>query len=162
MLKIVSGGQTGVDRAALDAAIEMGVPYAGWCPKGGWAEDLPRAPGLLALYDRLQETPLADPIQRSEWNVRDADRLMLLVDKTGLSVSKGSQAARDFAMRLGRPHVVVDLDAPEALPRACAFLGEGKGPLSLCIAGPRESEAPGIYAKTRDFLRALFDRRIST
>ena len=155
MLKIVSGGQTGVDRAALDVALEKGIAYAGWCPKGGWAEDLPKPPGLLALYDSLHETPLADPIQRTEWNVRDSDRLMLLVDKAGLSVSKGTQAARDFAMRLGTPHIVIDLDAPEAVPRARALLGEGKGASSLCIAGPRESEAPGIYVKAREFLREL-------
>ena len=50
MLTIVSGGQTGVDRAALDVAIELGIPYRGWCPKGGWAEDMPNPPGVLALY----------------------------------------------------------------------------------------------------------------
>ena len=46
-MKIISGGQTGVDRAALDVAIERGVPWGGWCPKGGWAEDFPEPPGLL-------------------------------------------------------------------------------------------------------------------
>ena len=66
MLKIVSGGQTGVDRAALDVAIDKGVAYGGWCPKGAWAEDLPDPPGLLDRYDRLQQTPLADPAQRTE------------------------------------------------------------------------------------------------
>ena len=49
-MKIISGGQTGIDRAALDAAIEMGVDYGGWCPKGGWAEDFRKPPGLLARY----------------------------------------------------------------------------------------------------------------
>ena len=43
-MKIISGGQTGIDRAALDAAIEMGVDYGGWCPKGGWAEDFANRP----------------------------------------------------------------------------------------------------------------------
>ena len=71
MLKLLSGGQTGVDRAALDAAIDKGVACGGWCPKGGWAEDMPRPPGPLAFYPMLQETPLSDPIQRTEWNVRD-------------------------------------------------------------------------------------------
>lgn len=161
-MKIISGGQTGVDRAALDAAIEMGIPYAGWCPKGGWAEDLPRAPGLLALYDGLRETPLFSPRQRTKWNIRDADRLMVLVDRAGVKVSQGTGAARDLADRLDKTHIMLDLDASDALERALAWLAEGKRPASLCIAGPRESEAPGIYAKTREFLRALFDRRIST
>jgi hypothetical protein len=70
--KIISGGQTGIDRASLDAAIEMGVDYCGWCPKGGWAEDFRQPPGLLARYPLLREAPSAEPIQRTEWNVRDA------------------------------------------------------------------------------------------
>ena len=120
-------------------------------------EDLPRPPGLLAVYPHLDETPGADP-RLTEWNVRDADRLMLLVDGGGLQVSKGSEAARDFAAELGKPHIVLDLDAPEAIPRARAFLSDELTPTRLCIARPRESETPGIYAKVREFLRGLFDR----
>jgi hypothetical protein len=153
-MKILSGGQTGMDRAALDAAIEIGIPYGGWCPQGGWAEDFPAPPGLVARYPDLQATPSADPIQRTEWNVRDADRLLILIDKRGLAVSNGSVAARDFAMAFGRPHRMIDLDAPDALAAARAFFGEASG--SVCIAGPRESEAPGIYAKALPFLRAVF------
>jgi hypothetical protein len=155
-LTILSGGQTGVDRAALDVAIEAGIPYGGWCPKGGWAEDLPRRPGLLAVYPHLQATPRAEPMQRTEWNVRDADRLMLLVDGAGLQVSPGSEAARNFAATMGKPHIVLDLGADNALAPARAFLGEEA--TTLCIAGPRESEAPGIYAKAHQFLSRLFDR----
>ena len=156
-MKVLSGGQTGVDRAALDTAIEKGLSYGGWCPKGGWAEDLPAPPGLLALYPGLQETPLAEPAQRTEWNVRDADRIMILVDRAGMTVSKGTEAARDLAMKRGKPCIVLDLDGGGALEQARAFLGEGedKGGSTLCIAGPRESEAPGIYADARAFLRAL-------
>jgi len=152
-MKILSGGQTGVDRAALDAAVAKKLPIGGWCPKGGWAEDLPEPPGLLAPYPQLRETPQAEPGQRTQWNVRDADRLMVLVDRAGIVVSPGSRAARDFAIRLGKPHIVLDLDATDARARARAFLGEGGS--SVCIAGPRESEAPGIYAKTRAFLNAV-------
>jgi hypothetical protein len=153
-MKILAGGQTGVDRAALDTAIEKGLPYGGWCPKGGWAEDLPDPPGLMALYPSLQETPLADPAQRTEWNVRDADWLMVLVDRGGMAVSAGTEAAHDVAVSRAKPCIVLDLDSNAALERARAFLGDGAAG-SLCIAGPRESEAPGIYAKARGFLRAL-------
>jgi hypothetical protein len=152
MLKIVSGGQTGVDRAALDVAIERGIPYGGWCPKGGWAEDMPDPPGLLSLYPNLRETPEADPNQRTEWNVRDSDRLMVLIDSAGIGVSTGTGLAIETAKRLGKPNIVIDMDGDGGGVLAMGFVGKGKGPLRLCIAGPRESEAPGSYAKTRTFL----------
>ena len=160
MLKVVSGGQSGVDRAALDAALGAGIPYAGWCPKGGWAEDMPQPPGVLALYPDLRETPEASPGQRTEWNVRDADALMALTAGAGLAVSEGSALALRYAERLGKPHIVIDLDAPDALAQARSFLGERAGG-SLCVGGPRESEAPGIYKSARAFLTALFDQTIS-
>jgi Circularly permutated YpsA SLOG family len=159
MLTIVSGGQTGVDRAALDVAIEQGIPYRGWCPKGGWAEDRPSPPGVLALYPGLRETQDADPRQRTEWNARDCDRLMVLVNCAGLSVSKGTAFALACAKTLAKPHIVIDIDAGDATGLAAGFL-EGQGTLAVCIAGPRESEAPGIYASTKAFLSHLLARRI--
>ena len=158
-MKIISGGQTGIDRAALDAAIEMGVEYGGWCPKGGWAEDFRKPPGLLARYPLLRETPSAEPIQRTEWNVRDADRLMILIDVSGIGVSKGTVAARDFALALDKPHSMIDLDAGDALAQALACAGKNASDAStIGIAGPRESEVPGIYAKARPFLCAVLAR----
>jgi hypothetical protein len=154
-ITILSGGQTGVDRAALDAAIEKGLDYRGWCPKGGWAEDLPEPPGLLAQYPHLRETPQADPAEHTRWNVRDSDRLLVLTDSSGLSVSEGTELARNVALKRERPCLVLDLDAEDALGEARAFLGEGEEGMAVCIAGPRESEAPGIYAKARAFLRQL-------
>jgi hypothetical protein len=123
MLTIVSGGQTGVDRAALDVAIEQGIPYRGWCPKGGWAEDRPSPPGVLALYAGLRETPEADPRQRTEWNVRDSDRLMVLVDRANLPVSKGTAFALACAKTLAKPHIVIDIDASDVTDLAADFLG---------------------------------------
>jgi Circularly permutated YpsA SLOG family len=155
MVTIVSGGQTGVDRAALDVAVEHGIAYRGWCPKGGLAEDLPDPPGLLAVYEDLRETPDADPRQRAEWNVRDADRLMVLVDGAGVQASKGTAFALECAKSLGKPHIVIDLEADGAADLARSFLRQGQGPSAVNIAGPRESEAPGIYAKARAFLRRL-------
>ena len=159
-MRILSGGQTGVDRAALDAAVEKRLSYGGWCPNGGRAEDMPEPPGLLALYPHLRETPLTEPAQRTEWNVRDADRLMILVDSSGIVVSKGAEAAREqtmvgvFFLDLGKAWIVLDVDSGGALKLARAFLGEGQA-FSVCIAGPRESEAPCIYSKARAFLSEL-------
>jgi hypothetical protein len=151
-ITILSGGQTGVDRAALDAAIEKGLAYRGWCPRGGSAEDLPEPPGLVARYPHLRETPDADPTERTRWNVRDSDRLLVLTDSSGISVSKGTELAREVALKRERPCLVLDLDAKDALEQARAFLDVGEGDMAVCIAGPRESEAPGIYAKARAFL----------
>ena len=92
-MKLLSGGQSGVDRAVLDVALAHGIAYGGWCPQGGWAEDFPEPPGLLARYPKLKETPLADPAQRTEWNVRDADACLIIVDAGGFDVSRGTALA---------------------------------------------------------------------
>jgi len=81
--QVVSGGQTGVDRAALDVASELGLPCGGWCPQGRKAEDGP----LVSRYP-LKETPSADYFQRTEWNVRDSDGTLVLTRK-----DKGGRAA---------------------------------------------------------------------
>ena len=71
--KIRTGGQSGVDRAALDVARELNIEICGWCPRGGWAEDYTTPPGLLSDYPELTETPSAGTTQRTLWNMRDAD-----------------------------------------------------------------------------------------
>src|ERR1700722_17048638 len=121
-MKLLSGGQSGVDRAVLDVALERGIAYGGWCPKGGWAEDFSDPPGLLAKYPLLQETPLADPAQRTEWNVRDADACMILIDAAGMDVSKGTVLAAEFIRRLGKQVHVAELGDPDARARAVHWL----------------------------------------
>ena len=147
----MSGGQTGVDRAALDVALALSIPYGGWCPRGGWAEDHPQPPGLIARYPLLRETPLADPAQRTEWNVRDSDATLIIVDAGGLPVSRGTVLARELAERYRKPLLVVDLSAADAVERARDWLHALRelfdGVLALGVGGPRESEAPGIYGR---------------
>jgi putative molybdenum carrier protein len=104
-MKIFSGGQTGVDRAALDVAIERGLPWGGWCPKGGWAEDFPGAPGLLSKYPHLRETPLAHPRQRTEWNVRDCDAALIVVDGLGVAISIGTRRGQQWAQQHGNGRI---------------------------------------------------------
>ena len=111
-MMIISGGQTGVDRAALDVAIEYGIAWGGWCPQGGWAEDFPDPPGLLDRYPALQETPRSDPAQRTGWNVRDSDAVLIIVDRAGLHVSKGTTGAKEWPLHFGKPLVVVDAGQP--------------------------------------------------
>ena len=160
-MKLLSGGQSGVDRAALDAAIEHGIDYGGWCPKGGWGEDFPKAPGLLAKYPKLRETPLADPAQRTEWNVRDAHACLILVDVGGLDASPGTALAQDLAHNYRKPLFVADLANPDIVRHAGLWLRvqqakHGAG-LKLAVGGPRESEAPGIYARALIFIGALIE-----
>ena len=158
-MKITSGGQTGVDRAALDVAIELGMSWGGWCPKGGWAEDLPEPPGLLARYTHLKETPEPHPLQRTEWNVRDSDAILLITDARGLSASIGARHADEWARKHGKPHLVVDASDPNASAHAATWLQAQRkrfGPhMTLSVGGARESEAPGIYARARSLLAAL-------
>lgn len=158
-MKIMTGGQSGVDRAALDVAIERGIPYAGWCPRGGWAEDYPDPPGLLAKYPLLRETPSPDPAQRTDWNIRDSDAILVIVDAGGVPVSKGTRLAADLARHRRKPVLVTDLSRPDAVAHTAAWLAERVSVsgvhFALGIGGPRASEAPGIYAKTVKFLRAV-------
>jgi hypothetical protein len=156
-LEIISGGQTGVDRAALDLAIDRAIPCAGWCPRGGWAEDIPEPPGLLATYPMLRETPLADPAQRTEWNVRDCDALLILIDAQGADVSKGTALAIRLAQRYGKPYLLASLAERDAADRVVAWLQE-RSSQRLAIGGPRESEAPGIYEASKRFLAQVFAR----
>jgi hypothetical protein len=157
--QIVSGGQTGVDRAALDAAIELGLPYRGWCPLGGWAEDLPEPPGLLARYELLRETPSGEPSQRTRWNVRDSDATLILLAGAAPPPASGTALTVAAAEQLARPFAVVELGSHGAAERALALLAELPRDAALNVAGPRESGAPGIYARAREFLAELLAGR---
>jgi hypothetical protein len=152
VVKVVSGGQTGVDRAALEAARTLGVPIGGWCPAGGWAEDLTEPPGVRELFPELRETPSSDPSQRTEWNVRDSDATLVLT--RGGVRSPGTSATIDVAARLERPHLVVDVGEPALVEGWLRQLGRG---LVLNVAGPRESQAPGIGRDVRAMLTSLGD-----
>jgi hypothetical protein len=161
-MKFVTGGQSGVDRAVLDVALARGIAYAGWCPRGGWAEDCPDPPGLLAKYPLLRETPLADPAQRTAWNIRDSDAVMVIIDAQGLPISDDTRLASQLAECRGKPLRVVDLCRDDAVQHTADWLLQqiaSRGEhLALGIGGPRESEAPGIYVKSAAFLRAVLDR----
>ncbi len=160
-MKIISGGQTGVDRAALDVAIERGVPWGGWCPKGGWAEDFLDPPGLLTEYPKLRETPFPQPSQRTQWNVRDSDALLIIADREGLSVSQGTRRAEEWARHYGKPLLVIDVSRPDAAAQVAAWLQAQRkrfgADMALGVGGPRESEAPGIYASARQLMASVLD-----
>lgn len=136
---VVSGGQTGADRAALDWAIAHGIPHGGWCPRGRRAED-----GRIAERYLLEETPSHEYAQRTRWNVRDSDGT-LIVSRAPV-LSGGSEYTARCAERLGRPwlHACPGADSAAAM---LAFIKRHRiGTLN--VAGPRLSNDPGIYQYT--------------
>jgi len=164
MMVIRSGGQTGVDRAALHVAVGLGLPYTGWCPRGGWAEDRPSAPGLLEEFPLLRETPSADPRERTAWNARDADATLILASPTALELSPGTELTRFFAdapfekpCRVADPTDLAHVDEIVEWLEALHADKHGES-LVLNVAGPRESEWKGVYSLAKHFLLELFGR----
>ena len=150
--QIVSGGQTGVDRAALDAARAYSIPCAGWCPSGRWAED-----GRIDSSYPLRETPPTTPSERTAWNVRDSDATLAVAAG---KPEGGTALAVLEARRTGKPVLIIDVRAGRFAPdveavRIKRWL-DARKVKSLNVAGPRESEWPGAYDTATDLLNALF------
>jgi hypothetical protein len=145
--KLVSGGQTGVDRAALDLALELGLPCGGWCPLGRKAEDGPIPP-----HYPLTETPTDTYEERTELNVRDADGTLVIVRG---SAEGGTALTIDHAIRTMKPHLVVNLSGGVD-PAAVQQWLDAQSIRVLNVAGPRESEAPGIYSQAKTLLLQVF------
>lgn len=145
--RIISGGQSGADRAALDAAKELGLKRGGWVPKGRLAEDGQIPPS----YDELVETTTSDYATRTSLNIRDADAT-LIISHGGLT--GGSRLTLDEACRLGRPFLHIDLSkmTREESVRLTRKWIEATRCERLNVAGPRSSEDPGIYSGTYELL----------
>lgn len=144
--KIVSGGQTGVDRAALDAALSLGIMCGGWVPKGRRAEDGP----IPSMYP-MRETKSSAYDVRTRENVKDSDATLILT--RGEPVG-GTKLTLETAAELQRPYHIVDLKRTHSPLAALRWL-EAKRPAVLNIVGPRESTAPGVYAEAETFIVRL-------
>jgi len=145
-VKIVSGGQSGVDRAALDAGLAMGVPVGGWCPRGRLAED-----GTIPPRYPLKETDTAEYEQRTELNVRDSGATLIITRGTPTG---GTAYTVDMAAKWDRPCMVVDLADGADIPEIVRWL-EAQGIATLNVAGPRESSMPRIHDEAYALLAAL-------
>lgn len=177
--RLVSGGQTGVDRAALDWALDRAIACGGWCPRGRWAED-----GVLPARYPLHTTPTADPTWRTRRNVQESDATLAIVDD---ALAGGTLLAASHALAIGRPLLVVarrpegiELGAvveggvrlrDEDAARAIVLVRSLEPPADVAeelaawiarhlvtvlnVAGPRASEWAGGAAATRTLLDAL-------
>ena len=149
IVELISGGQSGADRGAMDAAKQCGVKVGGWCPRGGWAEDYPDAPGVLELYPEMKETPLSDVAQRTEWNIRDSTCCIVLnTRKPG--ASPGTDIGYALYQKYDVPFFEFVIDEPGLFDvqfeRACAWLESlNDDAIVVSFGGPRASEYPGIY-----------------
>ena len=150
--KIVSGGQTGVDRGALEAALELGFPYGGMIPKERLAED-----GIVPeKFDRMEESTRKDYLYRTEWNVVHSDATLVLA--FGTKLTGGTKRTVEFCKKHGKPYWVEDLNAPKETdrgPEVLYWLEALGGSIILNVAGPRESKSSGIQQTTREYVKEL-------
>ena len=156
IVKIVSGGQTGVDRAALDVAIKLGIPHGGWVPKGRLAEDGP-LPDSYALC----ETSTAIHAEGTEKNVVDSEGTLII---SRGDLSGGSHFTREMAIKHGRPWLHIDLTRTAAFRAAVTitkWLAAHRFRV-LNVAGPRASEDPRIYKDTLALLESVLYLDLST
>lgn len=151
--RIISGGQTGADRAALDVAISYGLDYGGWIPLGRWAEDGP----IPQSYSKLRTCDSSDPAVRTRLNVQDSDATLILSHG---ALSGGSALTRDITRELAKPCLHLDLDRVSQSKAVAEILNwlETNKVVILNVAGPRHSEDPGIYDQAQALLFKLFDR----
>ena len=148
-MQIISGGQTGVDRAALDAALSLGVPCGGWCPAGRRAED-----GVIPLRYPLSELPGGGYDERTRRNVEDSDATLVVAFGPA---SGGTARTIEFCRQVGRPHLIVDaaiVPLEEAGRRAVEFVTAGDL-RRLNVAGPRASGEPRAHAYAYALVRDL-------
>ena len=146
--KVVSGGQSGVDRAALDIAIRNELPHGGWCPSGRRAED-----GRIGKHYHLTEAATSEYAERTRLNVRDSDGSLIL---TRGRPCGGTALTLEYAAACHKPCHVIDIDASTDVPAFLDWLTRNNIRV-LNIAGPRESKQPGIYAAACKVLQELID-----
>ena len=154
--KIISGGQTGVDRAALDFAIKHNIAHGGWIPKGRLAED-----NLLPDHYHLKEMPTSSYPARTERNVMDSDGT-LIVSRGKLT--GGSDLTRKFAILNGRSWIQIDLnqtDHTDAAAKIKEWIDQEEIEI-LNVAGPRASKDPHIYNKVMEILELVYTGAINS
>lgn len=144
--RIVSGGQTGVDRAGLEVAIALGIEHGGWCPLGRRSED-----GTVPSRYELTETDSYDYTVRTRQNVIDSDATLILYEG---QIRGGTKLTKRLTEELNQPSLSLPI-SDEAIAKVACWLQEIK-PNTLNVAGPRESSSPGIESRAFDLLLRVF------
>lgn len=150
--KIISGGQTGADRAAFDFALEKGIEIGGFVPKNRMAED----GEISAKYPNLLETRAKNPAKRTELNVKYSDATLILSHG---KLTGGSKKTLQLAEKWQKPFLHIDfceMSLEEAVLKVRNWL-ESINCQELNIAGARASKDSKIYGKTKEFLEKLFN-----
>lgn len=147
--KIISGGQTGADRAALDFAIRHKIPHGGWVPNGRIAED-----GPLPKKYKLTEMPTDSYHARTEMNVEGSDGTVIISHG---AISGGSAYTEEMATKHSKPCLHLDLNQVDVLPASLELLDwvDETGIETLNVAGPRASKDPKIYKAVKDLLESF-------
>jgi hypothetical protein len=156
MLKVVSGGQTGVDRAALDAALELGIECGGWCPGDRLAED-----GAIPDIYPVQELERAGYRERTRQNVIDSDGTVIFffTEPTG-----GTRQTIEFCLQALKPHLLVDAvtQTIEQAARSISDFISGHEIATLNVAGPRASQEPKAYDYAKEVIMKVIALQIDT
>lgn len=153
--KIVSGGQTGVDQAALKAAITLGIPHGGWCPKGRLSEN-----GEIPKEFDLKETVSSDYSERTKKNIDDSDGTLIVIDGDLKSITDGTILTIQDLKRKNKPYFLINLSHEFSESKLGQWIK--KNDISILnVAGPRESQSPGIHKKSFSFFSGIFHYLIS-
>lgn len=148
--KIISGGQTGVDRAALDVAIKLNLAHGGWCPLGRLAELGKTIPKKYLL----KETASSDYNERTALNIKDSDGTLILIITGRNNIKDGTLFTIQKADRTCKPYLIVNLSKSYSISNIANWVTENSINI-LNIAGPRESTCPGIYNISLNFIKTL-------
>ncbi|MDH7598924.1 MAG: putative molybdenum carrier protein [Sedimentisphaerales bacterium] len=157
---IITGGQTGVDQAALRSAMSAGILCAGWCPPDRSCEDGPIPADLPLTPTPTDRSPSAPHIPRScrtEWNVRDSDATLVLLPSDPRAPDPGTEWTIQACTAMARPLLVIDPTIPDACDQILDWLS-GRDIRILNIAGPSERTYPGIGDIVKALLDDLFGR----
>jgi hypothetical protein len=155
--QIISGGQTGVDQAALAVASELGLKVGGWCPNGGLDE---KGNCILKRYPSMKQTKTINPEVRTKLNIETSDGTLIIVPSLPLpeKIKDGTLLTINHVKEKKKPYLIISLDQTDSIEQFKNWLIEHNTISVLNVAGPRESNWPGINKLATELLRDMIKR----